>query len=515
MKRETVINLKIIKFLEYQAQTTKEEVKNPYNQPPKQSEDEDKSKWRKTVDYEQEESSAPVKKTYQQEQPKKEQIQISSPKESTKIDFTSKASDREEMKRVSIRNDDADELSAFKEISTTVEKDIDSGAFEDENYDFSVSQPKLVGDSIAYYVKGVDRSGKWEGQRRFSHFFALYEALIIRFPACFIPKIPPKKAIGNKEISFIKERRYYLERFLRKLSKYDYIIHSDEFQIFSRPAGEVDKLLARLPKMSSGSLLDRIRKAGDINERMFDAVEREKFNNATLDCTLFIKKVLPQLKAMKKTINNFKVIKESQIGNYKILYGVLDKYEELNMMSYLDRNASKLVITEPESKEIIKDQMSHMIDNLKNPYEDMYHWCKGEIYDLQALQVALTTREQVESQIKKMESKKKNTQADLENVNQGKKTIRTLLKSDKDTNGMLSTIENSEREIDNLQSLLEVISIHLGEIIIPKFKQEKIKVYQRIMQQFNIMEINNAHQTASFWSKVLSNPQLKNIAKLK
>jgi len=56
----------------------------------------------------------------------------------------------------------------------------------------------------------------------------------------------------------------------------------------------------------------------------------------------------------------------------------------------------------------------------------------------------------MESTIKKLESKKKNTQADLENVNAGKKTIRTLLKSEKDTNGMLNTIEMSEREIDNI-----------------------------------------------------------------
>lgn len=48
----------------------------------------------------------------------------------------------------------------------------------------------------------------------------------------------------------------------------------------------------------------------------------------------------------------------------------------------------------------------------------------------------------MENQIKKLESKKKNTQADLENVNAGKKTIRTLLKSEKDTTGMLNSIEN-------------------------------------------------------------------------
>jgi len=83
-----------------------------------------------------------------------------------------------------------------------------------------------------------------------------------------------------------------------------------------------------------------------------------------------------------------------------------------------------------------------MIENFKNPFDEMYHWCKGEIYDLQALQIAIQAREQMENQIKKLENKKKNTQADLENVNAGKKTIRTLLKSDKDTTGMLNSIEN-------------------------------------------------------------------------
>lgn len=52
------------------------------------------------------------------------------------------------------------------------------------------------------------------------------------------------------------------------------------------------------------------------------------------------------------------------------------------MMQYCEKNAKKLIITEPDNKEVIKDQITHMIDNLKNPFDDMYHWCKGEIYDL-------------------------------------------------------------------------------------------------------------------------------------
>jgi sorting nexin-1/2 len=59
----------------------------------------------------------------------------------------------------------------------------------------------------------------------------------------YIPKVPPKKAIGNKDMRFILERRYYLERFLRKLSKFDFLINSEEFVLFSRPNGDIEKLL--------------------------------------------------------------------------------------------------------------------------------------------------------------------------------------------------------------------------------------------------------------------------------
>lgn len=44
-----------------------------------------------------------------------------------------------------------------------------------------------------------------------------------------IPLVPPKKAMGNKDAVFLQERRFYLERFLRKLAKYDFVINSQEF----------------------------------------------------------------------------------------------------------------------------------------------------------------------------------------------------------------------------------------------------------------------------------------------
>lgn len=86
--------------------------------------------------------------------------------------------------------------------------------------------------------------------------------------------------------------------------------------------------------------------------------------------------------------------------------------------------------------------MSKLASALKNPYEEMYHWCKGEIYDLQALIDSTGSKENLDKQLKKLESKKNDAKEDLENVNLGKKSVRTLFKNEKDANGLQSTVES-------------------------------------------------------------------------
>ena len=67
----------------------------------------------------------------------------------------------------------------------------------------------------------------------------------------------------------------------------------------------------------------------------------------------------------------------------------------------------------------------------------------------------------------------------------------------------------ADKEIESLTQLHDILTIYLGEEVIPAFKARKIKIYQKIVQQFNVMQINNAHQVASFWSQVLQNPNIK------
>lgn len=63
-----------------------------------------------------------------------------------------------------------------------------------------------------------------------------------------MPKLPPKKVIGNTKRNFLDERRYFLDIFLKRLAREEHLINSEEFIMFSKPVGDIDKTLSKMPK---------------------------------------------------------------------------------------------------------------------------------------------------------------------------------------------------------------------------------------------------------------------------
>jgi hypothetical protein len=85
---------------------------------------------------------------------------------------------------------------------TVYEKDSET-LMNDYEMEFSVRNPQDNGGHITYDTRGKDRQGVWEAKRRYSDFFLLWEYLCRRFPGIPIPQPPPKKAIGNKDLTFV------------------------------------------------------------------------------------------------------------------------------------------------------------------------------------------------------------------------------------------------------------------------------------------------------------------------
>lgn len=144
-----------------------------------------------------------------------------------------------------------DQISQYNKVSEA------SGVSGQESFEaadasthaFAVTNPQKVGSIVKYTVTGMDQErGRWEVIRRYNEFHILHVTLNERWPGCFIPCIPEKQILGDKEDGFIEERRSLLNRFILECSKFEFIINSEEFKIFAFQAGEVGDTLERLPK---------------------------------------------------------------------------------------------------------------------------------------------------------------------------------------------------------------------------------------------------------------------------
>lgn len=100
----------------------------------------------------------------------------------------------------------------------------------------------MKGAHVTYTIKGYDRQGEFEALRRYSEFHSFHNALVNRYPGLYIPPIPPKKAVGNTDMNFVIERRYFLDRFLSLICEVDYLAQSEEFKLFLRHSFEYDKV---------------------------------------------------------------------------------------------------------------------------------------------------------------------------------------------------------------------------------------------------------------------------------
>mmetsp|Transcript_78684 Transcript_78684/g.109002 ORF Transcript_78684/g.109002 Transcript_78684/m.109002 type:complete len:104 (+) Transcript_78684:402-713(+) len=81
---------------------------------------------------------------------------------------------------------------------------------------FVVANPSMINNKyVAYEIMGIDNLGAFDGKRRYNHFSQIRTVLVNNWPGVYVPGIPGKQLVGNKDVKFILERRYFLERFFK------------------------------------------------------------------------------------------------------------------------------------------------------------------------------------------------------------------------------------------------------------------------------------------------------------
>lgn len=77
---------------------------------------------------------------------------------------------------------------------------------------------------------------------------------------------------------------------MRKCAKFEFIINSEEFLLFSRPIGDIAKLIGKLNKIQPSTMLERIQASTNIDPAKYDLTDKERYLNAIIEFSFFSKK---------------------------------------------------------------------------------------------------------------------------------------------------------------------------------------------------------------------------------
>lgn len=133
---------------------------------------------------------------------------------------------------------------------------------------------------------------------------------------------------------------------------------------------------------------------------------------------------------------------------------------------------------------------------MMNPFKTMRLWIKWELMDIQAINEAVEIRGQIEALRVSKAKKRENYQKELEQLNQGKSSFKTLFSSKEGKVNRITElthkISNGEKELDAFDLYLKIIVLQINQAAIPYFKQDKVAIYNDLLNVYSQQHVYNA-----------------------
>jgi sorting nexin-1/2 len=310
---------------------------------------------------------------------------------------------------------------------------------------------------------------------------------------------------GNKDEKFVEERRALLERFLREIAQYDYLIESKEFKVFARGTGEVTSELEKMPPQSPIQILEKYRLNFKIDEDQANS-ETARYKDKINIFQTFLRKAIVSLEKQKKEFKEYAAAQDDSYGHYQRVYAAFIKFEETAVDYYADGDRALRIMTHPSAAEL-STNIDETIKSWKNPFREAWLWIKGELLDVRGMMDAMNGRDAVIQKQLKTEQKIRDKQKELDKMTLGKTTLKSFFKTksgvEKDILNYQADIEAMNVDVEDYRKLINFITIYHGQLAIDKFKKAKLLQYQKMLNFFAVREIGNAHVSATLYHSIL------------
>ena len=263
-----------------------------------------------------------------------------------------------------------------------------------------------------------------------------------------------------------------------------------------------------MPSLSSQQIFERLTSGLQIEQCDYDEGQVAKADRVITDFQAWVKKIEPFLTKLKTDLNTMTKKKQQNLGKYKKLSELLGDYEETNLLQYSDIDVNQQILNNPNNAHL-KQALIQLLHQ-QNNFSNLYLWVKGENYDLQAFKTAIAIRNGINTKVKELKKKNTNTQ----------KAIQTAIKNEGQPKGVLSGMKKDAAKLENELStreaetefqmkLSDMLTVYLGGKCIDEYKRAKLHLYKNVMAQFHSSEIKNHHNAATFWAKVMEDPNVK------
>ena len=371
-----------------------------------------------------------------------------------------------------------------------------------------VSDPILNKDGVNQFTSYTLQGAKLPESlsRRYRDFDALRKKFVERWPGVFIPNIPHKKMLFNTDKDIVGLRIEQINRFLKKLSRIDYLFNSDEMELFLQNSSNVPKTLESIKEDSYQELLKRYSSTFTDYDENFDTIAGKTEQDD------FYKK----LTAMYPKLRNFRAFIYSEKERYKVVQqnylaviNTLSLYEKEVVDTYVNSDENKLVLFNMKNIDLCKN-ISNAKEKMINPYDRLYDSITEDYLDTEAMQEALEGLKSLQESYNKLTKNLTSTNVQLNDLQAGKTNVKNLLRfkgKEDNISSLMAEKEKLEKDIEYLGQIIKIATFNMQNQI-KKFKNVCLENYYSQLSKIEKDTEANAKIIDDLWETVVKD---KNI----
>lgn len=323
-----------------------------------------------------------------------------------------------------------------------------------------VNNPQFIKEGVSGYTSYTLQGSKIPEplSRRYRDFDALRKKFVDRWPGVFIPNIPHKKKVGNKDKDFVGLRIEMINRFCRKLSKIDYLFNSDEMELFLQNSSNVPKTLDGIKNETYEELLKKYSSVFTDYDDNFDTQagkdDQDKFYKQ-------LSEVHPRIRDFRTLVLQAKERYKAEQDNYLAVINMLSLYEKETVNTYVNNEENKLVFFNMKNIDLCKN-ISNAQEKVINPYDRLFDAITEDYLDIEAMQEAMRTLKDLQETYNKLTKSFTTTNIQLNELQAGKSNLKSLFKGKEESISKLTmSKEKLEKDINNLGQVIKIATFNM------------------------------------------------------